>query len=52
MGSPVSAVIANMVIEDVELRALAISPVKPFSWKRYVDDPEMRQSAPYRIWIQ
>ena len=52
MGSPVSAVIANMVIEDVELRALAISPVKPFSWKRYVDDPEMRRSAPYRIWIQ
>ena len=30
MGSPVSAVIANMVIEDVEQRALATSPVKPF----------------------
>ena len=38
MGSPVSAVIANMVIEDVEQRALATSPVKPFFWKRYVDD--------------
>ena len=38
MGSPVSAFIANMVMEDVEQRALATSPVKPFFWKRYVDD--------------
>ena len=38
MGSPVSAVIANMVMEDVEQKALATSPVKPFFWKRYVDD--------------
>ena len=38
MGSPVSVVIANMVIEDVEQKALANSPVKPFFWKRYVDD--------------
>ena len=35
MGSPVSAVIANLVIEQ---RALASSPVKPLFWKRYVDD--------------
>ena len=57
MGSPVSAVIANMVVEDVEQRALATSPVKPFFWKRYVDDvilryPEMKRNASYRIWIQ
>ena len=38
MGLPVPAVIANMVMEDVEQRALATSPVKPFFWKRYVDD--------------
>ena len=38
MGSLVSAVIANMVMEDVEQRALATSLVKPFFWKRYVDD--------------
>ena len=38
MGSPVSAVIAKMVMEDVEQRALVTSPVKPFFWKRYVDD--------------
>ena len=54
MGSPVSAVIANMVMEDVEQRALATSPVKPFFWKRYVDDgisaryPEMKRNASYR----
>ena len=38
MGSPVSAIIANMIMEDVERRALATLPVKPFFWKRYVDD--------------
>ena len=38
MGSPVSAVTANMVMEDVEQKALATSPVKPFFWKRHVDD--------------
>ena len=38
MCSPVSAVLANMIMEDVEQRGLAISPVKPSFWKRYVDD--------------
>ena len=38
MGSPVSAVIANLVIENVEQRALISSPVKPLFQKRYVDD--------------
>ena len=37
MGSPVSDVFTNIVMEDVEQRALATSPVKPFFWKRYVD---------------
>ena len=27
-----------MVMEDVEQRALATSPVKPFFWRRNVDD--------------
>ena len=36
--SHVSAVIANVVMEDVQQRALASSPVKPLFWKRYVDD--------------
>ena len=38
MGSSVPAVIANMVMEDAEQKALTTSPVKPFFWKRYVDD--------------
>ena len=38
MGSPVSAVIANLVMEDVKQRALASSPVNPSFLKRYVDD--------------
>ena len=38
MGSPVSAVIANLVMEDVEQRALASTPVNPSFWKRFVDD--------------
>ena len=38
MGSPVSVVIANLVMENVEERALETfsTPVK--CWKRYVDD--------------
>ena len=38
MGSPASVVIVNMVMEDVEQRALVTSPVKPFFWRRYVVD--------------
>jgi hypothetical protein len=38
MGSPVSAVIANLVMEDVEQRALASVPVYLSFWKRFVDD--------------
>jgi hypothetical protein len=38
MESPVSAVIANLVMEDVEQRALASFPVSLSFWKRFVDD--------------
>jgi hypothetical protein len=38
MRSPVSAVIANLVMEDVEQRALASVPVSLSFWKRFVDD--------------
>ena len=38
MGSPVSAVIANLVMEDIEHRALTTAPVNPSFWKRFVDD--------------
>ena len=38
MGSPVSAVMANLFMEFFENLALSTSPVKPSMWKRYVDD--------------
>ena len=38
MGSLVLAVIANLVMEDVEQRALASAPENPWFWKRFVDD--------------
>ena len=38
MGSPVSVVVANLVIEDVEERALESFHSPPRFWKRCVDD--------------
>ena len=38
MGSPVSMVAANLVMEDVKERALESFPSPPRFWKRYIDD--------------
>ena len=38
MGSPVSVVVANIVMEEVERQALMSSPVHCIFWKRYMDD--------------
>ena len=38
MGSPVSAVIAELVMQDVEMRAINTSPVSPKWWRLYADD--------------
>ena len=38
MGSPVSVVVANLVMEYVEEKALSSFPQKVRFWKRYVDD--------------
>ena len=38
MGSPVSAIMANMVVEHLEQQALATTTISPRFWKRYVDD--------------
>ena len=38
MGSPVSAIIANLYMESFEEQAITTSSYKPRTWKRYVDD--------------
>ena len=38
MGSPVSVTVANMVMGNVEQRALSSFDYKPIFWKRYVND--------------
>ncbi|KAL9954306.1 hypothetical protein ACROYT_G041825 [Oculina patagonica] len=38
MGSPVSAVVANLYMESFQEQAITSSSCKPKIWKRYVDD--------------
>ena len=38
MGSPVSVTVANLVMEEIEEKALSTFSPSPQFWKRYVDD--------------
>ena len=38
MDSPLSSIVVNIFMEDLEMHALKMSPCKPKMWLRYVDD--------------
>ena len=38
MGSPVSPVVANLCVEEIEDSTINSTPIPPRYWKRYVDD--------------
>ena len=38
MGSPISPIVANLYMEDLETKAIQSAPHTPAFWKRFVDD--------------
>ena len=38
MGSPISSLIANLFMEEFDVKALSSGPYPPTLWLRFVDD--------------
>ena len=38
MGSPISPIVVNLYMEDLEIKAINSSPQPDYLWKRFVDD--------------
>ena len=38
MGSPISPIVANLYMEDFEVKAINVSPQPPYLWKIFMDD--------------
>ena len=49
MGSPISPIVANLYMEDLETKAIHTAPHPSAFWKRFVDDTFAIIKAPHKL---